>query len=109
MCLCTGNLSSSPEFSRMPDESTILRFRHRLKKHKLAEPILAAVKDWLIERGLLLNTGTVVDATLIAAPSATKNNDKARDPEMHSSQKGNQWHFGMKAHIGADADPGLVH
>ncbi len=98
-----------PEFSRMPDESTILRFSHRLEKHKLAEQILATVNDWLIERGLLLKTGTVVDATLIAAPSSTKNNGKARDPEMHSSQKGNQWHFGMKAHIGADADSGLVH
>jgi transposase, IS5 family len=97
------------EFSRMPDESTILRFRHRLEKHKLAEQILATVNDLLIERGLLLKTGTVVDATLIAAPSSTKNNDKARDPEMHSSQKGNQWHFGMKAHIGADAESGLVH
>lgn len=97
------------EFSRMPDESTILRFRHRLEKHKLAEQILATVNDLLIERGLLLKTGTVVDATLIAAPSSTKNNDKARDPEMHSSQKGNQWHFGMKAHIGVDAESGLVH
>ena len=93
----------------MPDESTILRFRHRLEKHKLADQILATVNDLLIQRGLLLKTGTVVDATLIAAPSSTKNNDKARDPEMHSSQKGNQWHFGMKAHIGADADSGLVH
>ena len=98
-----------PEFSPMPDESTILRFRHRLEKHKLADQILATVNDLLIERGLLLKTGTVVDATLIAAPSSTKNNGKARDPEMHSSQKGNQWHFGMKAHIGADADSGLVH
>ena len=97
------------EFARMPDESTILRFRHRLEKHKLADQILATVNDLLIQRGLLLKTGTVVDATLIAAPSSTKNNDKARDPEMHSSQKGNQWHFGMKAHIGADADSGLVH
>ena len=78
------------EFSRMPDESTILRFRHRLEKHKLAEQILATVNDLLIERGLLLKTGTVVDATLIAAPSSTKNSDKARDPEMHSNQKGNQ-------------------
>jgi IS5 family transposase len=91
----------------MPDESTILRFRHRLEKHKLADQILAIVNNLLIERGLLLKTGTLVDATLIAAPSSTKNNDKARDPEMHSSQKGNQWHFGMKAHIDADADSGL--
>jgi IS5 family transposase len=74
-----------------------------------ADQILATVNDLLIERGLLLKTGTVVDATLIAAPSSTKKNDKARDPEMHSSQKGNQWHFGMKAYIGADADSGLVH
>jgi IS5 family transposase len=97
------------EFARMPEESTILRFRHRLEKHKLAEKILAVVNDLLTQRGLLLKTGTVVDATLIAAPTSTKNNDKVRDPEMHSSQKGNQWHFGMKAHIGVDAESGLVH
>jgi IS5 family transposase len=97
------------EFARLPDESTILRFRHRLEKHKLAEQILATVNDLLTQRGLLLKKGTVVDATLIPAPSSTKNKDKARDPEMHSSQKGNQWHFGMKAHIGVDSDFGLVH
>ncbi len=97
------------EFGRLPDESTILRFRHLLEKHKLAEHILATINAILIERGLLLKSGTVVDATLIAAPSSTKNKDKARDPEMHSSQKGNQWHFGMKAHIGVDEDSGLVH
>jgi len=97
------------EFARMPDASTILRFRHRLEKHKLSEKILAVVNDLLTQRGLLLKTGTVVDATLIAAPTSTKNKDKARDPEMHSSQKGNQWHFGMKAHIGVDAESGLVH
>jgi IS5 family transposase len=96
-------------FARLPDESTILRFRHRLEKHKLAEQILATVNDILIERGLLLKAGTVVDATLIAAPPSTKNKDKKRDPDMHSSKKGNQWYFGMKAHIGADADSGLVH
>ena len=95
--------------SRLPDESTILRFRHRLEKHKLAEQILGVVNDLLSQRGLLLKTGTVVDATLIPAPTSTKNKDKARDPEMHSSKKGNQWHFGMKAHIGADAESGLVH
>ena len=97
------------EFGRLPDESTILRFRHRLEKHKLAEQILATVNTLLIERGLLLKAGTVVDATLIAAPSSTKNKDKKRDPDMHSSKKGNQWYFGMKAHIGADANSGLVH
>ena len=94
---------------RLPDESTILRFRHRLERHKLAELILAIVNDLLTAKGLLLKAGTAVDATLIAAPSSTKNKDRARDPEMHSSQKGKQWYFGMKAHIGVDADSGLVH
>ncbi|MBK5205870.1 MAG: IS5 family transposase [Polaromonas sp.] len=97
------------EFARLPDESTILRFRHRLEKHKLAEQILLTVNELLTRRGLLLKAGTAVDATLIAAPTSTKNKSKARDPEMHSSKKGNQWYFGMKAHIGVDADSGLVH
>jgi IS5 family transposase len=97
------------EFGRLPDESTILRFRHRLEKYKLAQQILSTVNELLIAKGLLLKVGTVVDATLIAAPSSTKNKDKARDPEMHSSKKGEQMYFGMKAHIGADADSGLVH
>ena len=95
--------------SRLPDESTILRFRHLLEKHKLAEQILALVNDLLIGKGLLLKAGTVVDATLIAAPSSTKNKQGQRDPEMHQSKKGNQWFFGMKAHIGVDAHSGLVH
>ena len=95
--------------ARLPDESTILRFRHRLEEHKLAEQILATVNEQLSSKGLLLKVGTAVDATLIAAPTSTKNKDKARDPEMHSSKKGNQWYFGMKAHIGVDADSGLVH
>ena len=97
------------EFGRLPDESTILRFRHRLETHKLAEQILQTVNELLTERGLLLKVGTAIDATLIAAPNSTKNKDKARDPEMHSSKKGNQWYFGMKAHIGVDAESGLVH
>ena len=97
------------EFGRLPDESTILRFRHRLEKNKLAEKILGIVNDLLVERGLMLKVGTVVDATLIAAPSSTKNKERQRDPEMHSSKKGEQMYFGMKAHIGADADSGLVH
>ena len=97
------------EFGRLPDESTILRFRHRLEKHKLAEQMLSVVNDILTERGLLLKAGTVVDATLIAAPSSTKNKDRARDPDMHSTKKGEQMYFGMKAHIGADAESGLVH
>ena len=94
---------------RLPDESTILRFRHRLEKHKLADQILVTVNELLSQRGLLLKAGTVVDATLVPAPSSTKNKDKMRDPEMRSSKKGNQWHFGMKAHIGVDAESGLVH
>jgi transposase, IS5 family len=94
-------------FGRLPDESTILRFRHRLEKYKLADQILSTVNELLEQRGLLLKVGTAVDATLIPAPSSTKNKAKARDPEMHSSR--NEWHFGMKAHIGVDADSGLVH
>ena len=97
------------EFGSLPDESTILRFRHRLEKHKLADQILSVVNELLTKKGLLLKAGTAVDATLIAAPTSTKNKDKKRDPEMHSSKKGNQWYFGMKAHIGVDADSGLVH
>jgi IS5 family transposase len=96
------------EFRSLPDESTILRFRHRLAKHKLAQQILTTVNELLIPKGLLLKVGTVVDATLIAAPSSTKNADKVRDPEMHSSKKGEQMYLGMKAHIGANADSGLV-
>jgi transposase, IS5 family len=94
---------------RLPDESTILRFRHLLEAHKLAAQMLVVINDVLRERGLLLKTGTVVDATLIAAPSSTKNASGERDPEMHQAKKGNQWHFGMKAHIGVDAESGLVH
>jgi IS5 family transposase len=93
----------------LPDESTILRFRHLLEANNLATQILATVNAKLIERGLLLKAGTVVDATLIAAPSSTKNSSGESDPEMHQTKKGNQWHFGMKAHIGADAESGLVH
>ena len=95
--------------TRLPDESNILRFRHLLEANNLATQILATVNAKLIDRGLLLKAGTVVDATLIAAPSSTKNNSGERDPEMHQTKKGNQWHFGMKAHIGADAESGLVH
>jgi transposase, IS5 family len=93
----------------LPDESTILRFRHMLEAHNLSIQILATVNATLSAKGLLLKQGTVVDATLIAAPSSTKNSSGERDPQMHQTKKGNQWHFGMKAHIGADADSGLVH
>ena len=90
----------------LPDESTILRFRHLLEAHNLSWQILATVNATLAAKGLLLKSGTVVDATLIAAPSSTKNSSGERDPEMHQTKKGNQWHFGMKAHIGVDADSG---
>lgn len=93
----------------VPDETTILNFRHLLEKHQLAEQMLAQVNALLGERGLLLRQGTIVDATIISAPSSTKNQAGARDPEMHQTKKGNEWHFGMKAHIGVDADSGLVH
>ncbi|ADX46017.1 transposase IS4 family protein [Paracidovorax avenae ATCC 19860] len=94
---------------RLPDESTILRFRHVLEKHKLAVQILQTVNDLLSAKGMMLKSGTVVDATLIAAPSSTKNSSGERDPEMKQSRKGQQWYFGMKCHIGVDADSGLVH
>jgi IS5 family transposase len=95
--------------ARLPDESTILRFRHLLEQHGLAAQMLAAVNDILRDKGLMLRAGTVVDATLISAPSSTKNASGERDPQMKQTRKGNNWHFGMKAHIGVDADSGLVH
>jgi IS5 family transposase len=95
--------------ARLPDETTILRFRHLLERHDLAVDMLRVVNDILQAKGLMMKKGTVVDATLIAAPSSTKNADGERDPEMHQTKKGNQWYFGMKAHIGVDADSGLVH
>jgi len=93
----------------IPDETTILNFRHLLEEYDLAEDILAEVNKLLAAKGLLLKRGTIVDATIIAAPSSTKNASGERDPEMHQTKKGNQWFFGMKAHIGVDADSGLVH
>jgi IS5 family transposase len=98
-----------PEAMRLPDESTILRFRHLLEENNLSIQLLATINATLATKGLMLKTGTVVDTTLIAAPSFTKNSTGARDHEMHQTKKGNQWHFGMKAHIGVDADSGLVH
>ena len=94
---------------QVPDATTLLKFRRLLEEHALTEKIFAQINAHLGERGLLLRTGTMVDATIIEAPPSTKNKDKARDPEMHQTKKGNQWHFGMKAHIGADAESGLVH
>ena len=95
--------------SRLPDRVSILRFRHLLEEHKLAEQIFATVNATLAAKGLLLKEGTAIDATLIAAPSSTKNQGGERDPEMHQTKKGNQWYFGMKLHIGADTDSGLTH
>jgi IS5 family transposase len=98
-----------PGAMRLPDETTILRFRHLLEENNLGSQLLATINATLATKGLMLKTGTVVDATLIAAPSSTKNSTGERDPQMHQTKKGNQWHFGMKAHIGVDADSGLVH
>ena len=95
--------------ARLPDETTILRFRHLLERHNLAVDMLRVVNDILQAKGLMMRTGTAVDATLISAPSSTKNADGERDPEMKPTRKGNNWYFGMKAHIGVDAQSGLVH
>jgi transposase, IS5 family len=95
--------------TRLPDESTILRFRHLLEAHGLAAQMLGLVNEILVEKGLMLKTGSAIDATLIPAPSSTKNNAGKRDEEMSSTQKGGNWYFGMKAHIGVDAESGLVH
>jgi IS5 family transposase len=94
---------------RIPDETTILNFRRLLEKHELAAGILAVINGYLGDRGLSLRQGTIVDATLINAPSSTKNKDGKRDPEMHQTKKGQQYYFGMKAHIGVDVESGLVH
>ena len=93
---------------KIPDESTILRFRHLLEKHGLTESIFEVVQELLVEHRLLLRAGTIVDATIIAAPSSTKNATKTRDPEMKQTRKGGSWHFGMKLHIGTDRR-GIVH
>jgi len=93
----------------IPDETTMLHFRHLLERHGLAAKLLSAVNADLSRRGLLLRQGTMVDATIVHAPSSTKNSTGTRDPEMHQAKKGNQWFFGLKAHIGADCESGLVH
>lgn len=92
-----------------PDATTLLKFRRLLEKHELTRKIFEVINTHLAEQGLMMREGTIVDATLIAAPGSTKNKDGERDPEMHQTKKGNQWYFGMKAHIGVDADSGLVH
>jgi len=93
----------------IPDETSILNFRRLLEKHQLTGRLLSEINAHLSERGLLVGKGTIVDATIIDAPSSTKNADKKRDPQMHQTRKGKQWYFGMKVHTGTDADSGLVH
>jgi len=94
---------------RIPDETTILAFRHLLEKHDLGQPIFETVKAHLKQRGMAMKQGTIIDASLISAPSSTKNKTGERDPEMHQTKKGNQWFYGMKVHIGVDKDSGLMH
>ena len=103
----TSWTSAAPQ--RIPDRVSILRFSRLLERHELSPKILQIINAKLVANGLLLKSGTVMDATLIAAPSSTKNGTGERDPKMHQVKKGNQWHFGMKAHIGVDAESGLVH
>ena len=93
----------------LPDETTILNFRHLLERHQLGQGLLEEINAHLESQGLRLREGTIVDASIIEAPSSTKNRCGKRDPQMHQTKKGNQWYFGMKAHIGVDADTGIVH
>lgn len=92
-----------------PDETTVCNFRHLLEAHNLGDQLFALINAYLQENGLKVSTGTIVDATIIDAPSSTKNKDGERDPEMRQTRKGNQWYFGMKAHIGADSQTKLIH
>jgi transposase, IS5 family len=93
----------------VPDETTVCKFRHLLEAHGLGARLFGAVGEHLQDQGLKISNGTIVDATIINAPSSTKNKDRSRDPEMHQTKKGNQWYFGMKAHIGTDSKTKLIH
>jgi transposase, IS5 family len=93
----------------VPDETTVCKFRHLLERHKLGKTLLKAVNQYLRENGIKIANGTIVDATIIGAPSSTKNKDGERDPEMHQTAKGKQWYFGMKAHVGVDSKSKLIH
>ena len=93
----------------IPDATTILAFRHVVEQHQLAEEIFKTVEQYLEEKGLLLRKGTIVDATIIHAPTSTKNEKRDQEPQMHQTYKGNQWFFGMKMQIGVDKDSGLIH
>jgi len=116
---CEESLYDTPVFrefchidlgrERVPDATTLLHFRHLLEAHQLGTALFAKVGELLLKHGMKLSGGTIVDATLIAAPPSVKNQDKSRDPEMHQVKKGNQWHFGMKLHIGVDSASGLIH
>lgn len=92
-----------------PDETTVCKFRHLLEAHNLGDKLFALINEYLQENGLTVRTGTIVDATIIDAPSSTKNKDGKRDPEMHQTKKGNEWYFGMKGHIGVDSQSKLIH
>jgi IS5 family transposase len=109
--ICSMRTFAGLELGRdaIPDETTILNFRHLLERHELTKAVFAAVAEYLEARGALIRGGIIIDATLIAASPSTKNKARKRDPDMRSSKKGNQWYFGMKAHIGVDATSGLVH
>lgn len=108
-------IASMRQFARLsldkalPDCTIIMNFRHLLEKHQLARKLFKTVNQWLSDCSVMMTQGTLVDATIIEAPSSTKNKDKQRDPDMHQTKKGNEWHFGMKAHIGVDANSGLTH
>ena len=95
--------------SGIPDRTTIMNFRHLLERHHLGRKIFDSINAWLSEAGVITTQGTIVDATIIAAPTSIKNKNKQRDPDMHSTKKGNQWYFGMKAHIGVDLVNGVTH
>lgn len=106
MCRFAGiDLGREP----VPDETTILKFRHLLEKHKLGDQLFRAVGEYLQTQGMKVANGTILDANIINAPSSTKNKDRQRDPEMHQTKKGNQWYFGMKAHIGVDSKTKIIH
>jgi IS5 family transposase len=93
----------------VPDESTVLQFRHLMERHQLGDKLFHLVNEYLAQNGLKVNRGTIVDATIINAPTSTKNKEKSRDPDMHQTRKGNQWYFGMKTHIGVDSKTKLIH
>jgi transposase, IS5 family len=104
-----GFLGINLAYDPVPDATTLLKFRHLLEKNDLCATLFETINAHLAEQGLLMREGTLVDATIISAPTSTKNKDKGRDPDMHQTKKGNQWYFGMKAHIGTDRDSGIVH